>query len=491
MRFSRLRLNGFKSFVDPTDLVIVDGLTGVVGPNGCGKSNLLEALRWVMGENRPTAMRGDGMEDVIFAGTASRQARNFAEVSLTIDNEDRLAPAEFNTADALEIVRRITRDAGSAYKLNGRDVRARDVQMLFADASTGAHSPALVRQGQISELINAKPRNRRRVLEEAAGISGLYQRRHEAELKLQGTEGNLARVKDVIEQLAAQLVQLARQARQAARYREIGQELRQAEGLLLYRRWREAETAHADAQANLAESMRSASRAEAAAIAATLARHSAEEALPPHREEAVIASAITQRLEAQRETLNAEDARAAAQIAALAAQITQLQRDAEREEALNRDAGETLARLAGEATQLALAQEGHDSRLADAAEAARAAAADLGAHEQAQSLRSEDVARLAARHQSAQRLLDEVTAQLTRNQAEYALAGSAAQDAEVALTRANGEHTEAAARLVQAELAATAHCLLPPILPSSPVCAPAVALALPLPPTLPPFLFGK
>ena len=146
MRFSRLRLNGFKSFVDPTDLVIVDGLTGVVGPNGCGKSNLLEALRWVMGENRPTAMRGDGMEDVIFAGTASRPARNFAEVSLTIDNQDRLAPAEFNTADALEIVRRITRDAGSAYKLNGRDVRARDVQMLFADASTGAHSPALVRQ---------------------------------------------------------------------------------------------------------------------------------------------------------------------------------------------------------------------------------------------------------------------------------------------------------------------------------------------------------
>ena len=232
----------------------------------------------------------------------------------------------------------------------------------------------------------------------------------------------MARVQDVIEQLAAQLLQLARQARQAARYREIGQELRQAEGLLLYRRWREAETAHAEAQANLAKSMRRASRAEAAVIAATLARQSAEEGLPPHREEAVIASAITQRLEAQRETLNAEDARAAAQIAALAAQITQLQRDAEREEALNRDAGETLARLAGEATQLALAQEGHDSRLADAAEAARAAAADLGAHEQAQSLRSEDVARLAARHQSAQRLLDEVTAQLTRNQAEYALA---------------------------------------------------------------------
>ena len=177
MRFSKLRLTGFKSFVDPTDLIIADGLTGVVGPNGCGKSNLLEALRWVMGENRPTAMRGGGMEDVIFAGAATRPARNFAEVSLHIDNSERLAPAGFNDADSIDIVRRITRDVGSAYKAAGKDVRARDVQMLFADASTGAHSPALVRQGQIAELINAKPKNRRRILEEAAGISGLYQRR--------------------------------------------------------------------------------------------------------------------------------------------------------------------------------------------------------------------------------------------------------------------------------------------------------------------------
>ena len=196
LRFTRLRLNGFKSFVDPTDVVIHEGLTGVVGPNGCGKSNLLEALRWVMGENRPTAMRGDGMEDVIFAGAATRPARNFAEVAITIDNAERLAPSGFNDQDNLEIVRRITRDAGSAYKANTRDVRARDVQMLFADASTGSHSPALVRQGQISELINARPRNRRRILEEAAGISGLYQRRHEAELKLNAAEANLARVAD-------------------------------------------------------------------------------------------------------------------------------------------------------------------------------------------------------------------------------------------------------------------------------------------------------
>ena len=205
MQFSKLRLNGFKSFVDPTDLVIADGLTGIVGPNGCGKSNLLEALRWVMGENRPTAMRGGGMEDVIFAGASTRPARNFAEVSVVIDNGARLAPAGFNDADQIEVVRRITRDIGSAFKSNGKDVRARDVQMLFADASTGSHSPSLVRQGQIAELINAKPRARRRILEEAAGISGLYQRRHEAELKLKGAEANLTRVDDVIEQLSGQL----------------------------------------------------------------------------------------------------------------------------------------------------------------------------------------------------------------------------------------------------------------------------------------------
>jgi len=251
VRFSRLRLNGFKSFVDPTDLVIHEGLTGVVGPNGCGKSNLLEALRWVMGENRPTAMRGGGMEDVIFAGTATRGARHFAEVALVIDNADRLAPSGFNDADVIEITRRITRDAGSAYKANSRDVRARDVQMLFADASTGSASPALVRQGQISELINAKPKARRRILEEAAGISGLYARRHEAELKLNGAEQNLLRVDDVLEGLAQQVATLTRQARQAARYREIAEALRRAEGMLLYRRWREADLARAEAEARL------------------------------------------------------------------------------------------------------------------------------------------------------------------------------------------------------------------------------------------------
>ena len=318
MRFSKLRLTGFKSFVDPTDLIIADGLTGVVGPNGCGKSNLLEALRWVMGENRPTAMRGGGMEDVIFAGAASRPARNFAEVSLQIDNTERLAPAGFNDQDQLDIVRRVTRDIGSSYKANGKDTRARDVQMLFADASTGAHSPALVRQGQIAELINAKPKSRRRILEEAAGISGLYQRRHEAELKLKSTEANLTRVDDVVEQLAAQLATLARQARQAARYRAIGEDLRRAEGMLLYRRWREADEARASAEEVLRTRTTAAAQAETAARTATKARTEAEEKLPPLREEEAIAAAVLQRLTVSRDQLTEQEEQAVARIAVVA-----------------------------------------------------------------------------------------------------------------------------------------------------------------------------
>jgi chromosome segregation protein len=273
-------LNGFKSFVDPTDLVIAEGLTGVVGPNGCGKSNLLEALRWVMGENRPTAMRGDGMEDVIFAGAATRPPGTSPR-SMSRSTTQRLAPAGFNDADHIDIVRRITRDAGSAYKLNGKDVRARDVQMLFADAATGAHSPALVRQGQIAELINAKPKNRRRVLEDAAGIAGLYQRRHEAELKLRGAEQNLARIDDVLEQLAGQIASLARQAKQAARYRAIGAELRGAEGLLLWLRWRDADATRLAAEEVLRAALTGAAQAEKGALAAAEARERAEARFRP------------------------------------------------------------------------------------------------------------------------------------------------------------------------------------------------------------------
>ena len=452
MRFSKLRLTGFKSFVDPTDLIIADGLTGVVGPNGCGKSNLLEALRWVMGENRPTAMRGGGMEDVIFAGAATRPARNFAEVALHIDNSDRLAPAGFNDNDQLEIVRRITRDVGSAYKAGGKDVRARDVQMLFADASTGAHSPALVRQGQISELINAKPKNRRRILEEAAGISGLYQRRHEAELKLNAAETNLARVDDVIEQLASQLAQLARQARQAARYREIGDQLRRSEGMLLYRRWREADDARARADDELRGRVTAAAQAQGVVQQTAKARQAAEDRLPPLREEEAIAAAILQRLTVQRDTLADQESRAQQVIDTLTNRIAQLSRDIEREHGLNRDAGETIERLEWEARELAKASEGHDEALAAAAEAAREAATVLQSREADLSQQTEDVARLAARHGSAERLLDDSRKTQEKSEAEARKAQDAVLQSRAALLKAKDDFETAQ----QAEAAAVA-----------------------------------
>ena len=216
MKISRLRLLGFKSFVEPTELVIEPGLTGVVGPNGCGKSNLLEALRWVMGETSHKSMRAAAMDDVIFSGTNTRPARNSAEVTIFLDNAERKAPAEFNGADVIEITRRIEREAGSAYRINGREARARDVKILFEDAATGARSPALVRQGQIGEIVNAKPEQRRRILEDAAGIAGLHSRRHEAELRLNATEANLARLNDVLGQLNSQVESLKRQARAGA-----------------------------------------------------------------------------------------------------------------------------------------------------------------------------------------------------------------------------------------------------------------------------------
>jgi len=434
LRFTRLKLTGFKSFVDPTELLIQDGLTGVVGPNGCGKSNLLEALRWVMGENRPTAMRGGGMEDVIFAGAATRPARNFAEVSLTLDNSERLAPSGFNDSDVLDIVRRITREVGSAYKVLGKDVRARDVQMLFADASTGAHSPALVRQGQISELINAKPKNRRRILEEAAGISGLYQRRHEAELKLKSAEANLLRVDDVIEQLSNQLAQLMRQAKQAARYREIGESLRHAEGLLLFQRWQEADHARLSAEQQLKERILAASQSEAEVRMSTKAREAAEDAMPPLREEEAVASAILQRLNVQRDSLNEQEAQAKERIRTLENRIEQLLQDMERETGLNKDAGETIERLEWEARELAKATEGQDEKLASAQAAAQDAAGVLQDREAELSEKTEDVARLAARHQSAQRLFEDMKKTVERSEASAVTARQSAEEAEEKLS---------------------------------------------------------
>jgi chromosome segregation protein len=413
-----------------------------------------------MGENRPTAMRGGGMEDVIFAGTATRPARNFAEVSLQIDNSKRLAPASFNENDLLDVVRRITRDIGSAYKANGKDVRARDVQMLFADASTGAHSPALVRQGQISELINAKPKARRRILEEAAGISGLYARRHEAELKLRGAETNLSRVDDVIEQLANQLSQLARQAKQAARYRELGASLRLAEGLLLYRRWQEAEEARAAAEEALRAGTLTAAQAETAVQKSVKAREVCEAALPPLREEEAIANAVLQRLNVQKDTLSDQATRAEQTIHTLEQRIAQLAADMVREQSLNSDAGDTIARLRAELAELEEAGAGQSEKVQKAAGEASQAAAVLHDRESELSKITEDVARLAASHQSADRFFEDAQKRLTKAEVEelnakdaVAEASTQASDAAAAYEKAHIDEAAAVEAVAQAETA--------------------------------------
>ncbi|MGF1626399.1 MAG: AAA family ATPase, partial [Alphaproteobacteria bacterium] len=286
VQFSRLRITGFKSFVEPTDIAIEPGLTGIVGPNGCGKSNLVEALRWVMGESSARQVRGAEMDDVIFAGAAGRPARNHAEVSILLDNGRRDAPPAFNDHSEIEIVRRIGRGQGSAYRVNGREVRARDVQVLFADASTGSNSAAMVGQGQVANLINAKPTQRRSILEEAAGITGLHARRHEAELRLRAAGTNLERLDDVMGALDEQLKTLKRQARQATRYRNISDHIRKAEAGVLYLKWRRAMALRLAAEEALAAAeARVTDRAEAAALAG-IARTRSGEALPALRERA-------------------------------------------------------------------------------------------------------------------------------------------------------------------------------------------------------------
>src|SRR5689334_7837110 len=348
MKINKLRLLGFKSFVEPTDFQIEHGLTGVVGPNGCGKSNLVEALRWVMGETSHKSLRAAGMEDVISSGTNSRPARNTAEVMLFLDNSDRSAPAQFNEHETLEVARRIEREKGSLYRLNGREVRARDVQLLFADASTGARSPALVHQGRIGEIIQAKPEQRRRVLEEAAGVAGLHARRHEAELRLKAAETNLLRVEDVIGQLAAQIDGLKKQARQAIRYRTVSSQVRKAEATLYHLRWTAANNEVAEAEHAKDVSVRTVADRVGAEAEASKRQALAAAALPELREAEARAGAALHRLNIALQDLDREEARAKDRIAELDLRLVQFAADAEREQRLAADAEQAIARLAAE-----------------------------------------------------------------------------------------------------------------------------------------------
>lgn len=367
MQISRLKLSGFKSFVEPAELRIEPGLTGVVGPNGCGKSNLLEAIRWVMGENSPKSMRSGGMEDVIFAGTDTRPARAFAEVVLhaSDDNDEELV-----------VTRRIERGAGSAYRVNGRDVRAKDVALTFADAATGAHSPALVSQGKIAQVIAAKPAERRMMLEEAAGIAGLHVRRKDAESKLRSTEKNLTRLEDLMAGLDSQMASLKRQAKQAERYTKLTDQIKHAEARLVFARWRdaaasaeEARKAAETAESRVAEAKREAEavQKEQAAAAAKLA--DAREELADRRDDA---SAHGHRMAALTEKLEAAETR----LADLERQRTRLEEDRSAADRLTNDAADALKRLAAEleGSQKAVAEaDGARPALADAAEKAERA----------------------------------------------------------------------------------------------------------------------
>jgi chromosome segregation protein len=376
LKFTRLRLSGFKSFVEPTELFIEPGLTAVIGPNGCGKSNLFDAMRWVMGETRPTSIRGSEMDDVIFSGSAGRPARNVAEVTLFIDNSERKAAGPYGEFDTIEVSRRIEREAGSVYRINGRDVRQRDVQIFFADASSGAGSTAFVRQGQIGLLISQKPLARRAILEEAAGIAGLHQRRHEAELRLRAAEANLARLEDVIREVEGQLAGLKRQARQASRYRNLSGHIRKAEALAHFLRWIEAEARATAAASALAEA--AAAVAAATEIAARASTVQAETAslLPPLRQAEAERSAAHHRLIVQRDQLDQEEARAREAAQRIRQLITQGRADIERERNLDGDASGALATLGEEHQALSEAASRSASDIAMAeAEAARLNAA--------------------------------------------------------------------------------------------------------------------
>ncbi|WP_315761319.1 chromosome segregation protein SMC [Sphingomonas sp. Y38-1Y] len=448
MQITRLRLTGFKSFVDPADLRIEPGLTGVVGPNGCGKSNLLEALRWAMGESSARSLRGAGMEDVIFAGTATRPQRDFAEVAIHAIAAD---------AEEVEVVRRIERGAGSAYRLNGRDVRARDVSLLFADAATGAHSPALVSQNRISAVISAKPTERRAMLEEAAGIAGLHVRRKEAETRLRATETNLQRLGELIGDQDARAAALRRQARQAERYRALSDQIRTAEGRLIFARWRDAAAAADTARRQATEAEAHVAAAATAHEAATQAQASAQTALADARAAAQAARDAATQAQHRLETLSRERRGIERRLDELAAAAARLNDDRAREGDLAQDAAAAIAQLGEEAATLEkrIAEAGArvpalDAALADAERAARDAEVTLAQALAAQAQEAAEVRVAQAALAAARQRLDRAARDVARVESEASALPSPeplrAEGAAAATTRTQAQGRIAAAR---------------------------------------------
>ena len=398
--FTRLRIAGFKSFAEPATLEVLPGLTGIVGPNGCGKSNVVEALRWAMGESSARSLRGGDMDDVIFAGTSLRPARNLADVTLVLEDTKNLAPPPFHELDTLEISRRIERGGGSAYRINGREARARDVQTLFADLASGARASAMVSQGRVGALVSARPEERRSILEEAAGITGLHARRHEAELKLRAAETNLSRAEDLRIQLETQLDGLRRQARQAARYRVISASIRNAESELLSLQNARAEATRAAAQAALAEATQAVSEAAATSVAATAAAEAATLSLPMLREAEAAARTALERHRIGLEQIAADIARARAGLQAATEQAALIDTDLAHAQRQAGEAQISIARLDEEAARLHSAEAAHPAQ-AGAAHAEAITAGDAVRRLETEANRAtEHAADLAARHRA-------------------------------------------------------------------------------------------
>ncbi len=429
MQITRLRLAGFKSFVEPTELRIEPGLTGVVGPNGCGKSNLVEALRWAMGESAARRMRAAELDDVIFAGTAARPSRNFAEVALALDNQAGKAAPPYHDQPVVEVVRRLPRGGSSNYRINGRAARARDVQQMLADASTGARSTAIVAQGQIGEFVAAKPTERRGLLEEAAGVAGLYSRRKEAETRLRAAETNLERLEDVLATLATQRQSLDKQARQARRYRKLHEQAKEVEAQLFAVRWQAVAAQEQKAKMTVREAEAAQEAAVRASAHAAKLQTDAAAALPEKRKEEAAAAAAWQRLAVERDAKKSEAGRVAEEQKQVSARIASLESDIAREKALAAEAADAIATLQAEAADL-------EQQNQDSSRTGEELAASLAVREQAL--------------KNAETASDQTARSLATAQAERKAAERAKSDAETRLATLNRQLEKAGQDLAEA-----------------------------------------
>ena len=443
LHFTYLKMTGFKSFAEPEEVAIDEGLSGVVGPNGCGKSNIVEAISWLMGESSAKSMRGGELDDVIFAGTAQRPARNFAEVTLHIDNSDK-SISGYPNDDLIEVTRRLDRGKGSSYRINGKPVRGRDVQLLFADLSTGARSHGIVSQGKVGALINAKSTDRRGLLEEAANTKGLQHRRHEANLRLNTAERNLTRVDDVISQMEDQKASLSKQARQAARYRSIADRIRSAEAQLFHTKYL-IETADVQtAQAKDREWKRVVAEATALVTQAETARQTARDSLPPLREKNASVMAEKQRLDLAMEQISSEEERLIRQTTEAETRIDQISTDMEREKQLQIDASAALAQLKDDEAQL-IASENDDEPQLQAAQEER-----IKAREAASELETA-LADITARFHAAER--DQTSLERQRDDLKRRLDDVETRLAALDLTVLQQSQSETSQALKKAELA--------------------------------------